>query len=128
MKKVLYILFAGLLISTSSFAQLMSREDSLNAGLNPSVKSVILSGYGEAKYSWDQNDQTGTANLTRNILFVGYKFNEKFTFFSETEIEDAKVENGGGEIALEQCVIKYNMDRNSYLLAGLFIPRIGIMN
>jgi hypothetical protein len=108
--------------------QVMSREDSLHLGLDPSVKNVIISGYGEAKYSYDSNLETAVINFTRNVLFVGYRFNEKVTFFSEIELEDAKVDPEGGEIALEQAVLKFDLNRQSYLLAGLFIPRIGIMN
>jgi len=106
----------------------MTREDSLNAGLSPSTKSVILAGYGEAKYSYNENFKTAALSLTRNVLFVGYRFNQKITFFSELEIENAKVDGNGGEISLEQCVLKFDLNPNHYLLAGLLIPRIGIMN
>lgn len=109
-------------------AQFLTREDSLNAGLTPNGKNVILSGYGEAKYSYDENYKTATASLTRNVLFVGYRFNSKITFFSEIEIENAKVDANGGEIALEQCLLKFDLNRNHYLFAGLFIPRIGVLN
>jgi len=34
----------------------------------------------------------------------------------------------GGEISLEQCFLKFNLNRDNYLVAGLFTPRIGIMN
>lgn len=128
MNQPLRYLLLLLLLSTSSFGQLLTREDSLNAGLSPNPRSVILSGYGEAKYSYDANFKTATANLTRSVLFVGYRFNEKFTFFSEIEFENAKVDQFGGEISIEQAVLKFDLDRNNYLLAGLFIPRIGIMN
>ncbi|HKR07300.1 MAG TPA: hypothetical protein VJY62_21880, partial [Bacteroidia bacterium] len=74
--------------------------------------------------------KTGRANLTRIVLFVGHKFSNNISFFSETEIEDAKVEGGepGGEISLEQAYLKFDLKKNIYLQAGLFIPRIGIIN
>ena len=128
MFKCLPALLLLTLVSISVNAQVLTREDSLNAGLNPTAKNVILGGYGEAKYSYDKNFQTATATLTRNVLFVGYRFNSKITLFSEIEVEDAKVDDDGGEISLEQCVIKFDLNRNHYLLAGLVIPRIGIMN
>jgi hypothetical protein len=109
-------------------AQLLNREDSLNAGLTPSGNNVILSGYGEAKYSYDSNLETASINLTRTVLFVGYRFTNKITFLSEIEIEDAKVDGGGGELAIEQCLLKFDLNKNNYLMAGLFIPRIGILN
>lgn len=128
MRYYLPLLVCLVLSPALSNAQLLTREDSLNAGLSPNPRAVIISGYGEAKYSFDNNLKTATANLTRNVLFVGYRFNEKFTFFSEIELEDAKVDGSGGEVSVEQCVLKFDLNRNNYLLAGLFIPRIGIMN
>lgn len=109
-------------------AQFLTREDSLSAGLSPNAKSVILAGYGEAKVSYNQNLKTAEANYTRNVLFVGYRFTKKITFFSEIELEDTKVDHEGGEISLEQGVLKLDVNRNHYFLTGLFIPRIGMLN
>lgn len=111
-------------------AQVLTREDSLRSGLISSDKATLISGYGEAKVSYDLAYKTGEANLTRNVLFIGHKFNPKISLFSEWEIEDAKVEGGepGGEFALEQLFIKFNVSRDAYLTAGLFIPRLGIIN
>src|ERR1041385_6536804 len=111
-------------------AQVITREDSLRSGLVSSDKATLIAGYGEAKVSYDLADKTGEADLTRNVLFVGHKFNTKISLFSEWEIEDAKVEGGepGGEFALEQLFLKFNINRDVYLNAGLFIPRLGIIN
>lgn len=128
MKKYLLPFLLLPFLNTSTTAQVLTREDSLNAGLNPSTKNVILGGYGEAKYSYDKNFETATASLTRAVLFVGYRFTPKMTLFSEFEVEAAKVDDEGGEFSVEQCVIKFDLNRNHYLLAGLVIPRIGIMN
>lgn len=123
-----YFLLLVLGFGVTAQAQFLTREDSLNAGLTPNAKAVILAGYGEAKVSVDGNQQTAEANLTRSVLFLGYRFSKKITFFSELEIEDAKIDGGGGEIGMEQCVLKFDLNRNHYLLAGLFIPRIGMLN
>jgi len=68
--------------------------------------------------------------LTRAVLFVGHKFNSKISFFSEMELENGKVEGGklGGEIAMEQAFLKFDINRDLYIVAGLFIPRIGLIN
>jgi hypothetical protein len=123
----------SLLCLFSSFsltAQVLTREDSLHAGLISSDRATLISGYGEAKVSYDLRNKTGEANLTRNVIFIGHKFNPKISLFSEWEIEDAKVEGGepGGEIALEQLFLKFNLNKDIYLNAGLFIPRLGIIN
>jgi hypothetical protein len=90
----------------------------------------VLSGYGQIKYQNDIQTKTASANLTRNVLFLGHRFSNTIYFFSEMEIEDAKVAGGraSGEISMEQLFIKFNINRDMYLQAGLFIPRIGIIN
>ena len=46
------------------------------------------------------------------------------------EVEDAKVAGGenGGEVSYEQAYLKFDINHNNYIEAGLFIPRIGIIN
>ncbi len=103
-------------------------EDSLQAGFDES--RTVLSGYGSAFYQRDFNAKKGTAALERAVLFVGHQFNRKWAFFSELELENGKVSGGeaSGEIALEQAYIRYNINPRQYLVAGLFIPRIGLLN
>ena len=102
-------------------------EDSLE---NTELKNTTsIGGYGNAVYKNNLSSKTATVNMERFVLFVGHNFGY-ISFFSELEVEDAKVEGGenGGEIALEQAYLKFNLDQNHYLTAGLFLPRIGILN
>ena len=69
--------------------KLITAEDSLNAGNNKNKTSI--SGYGSAFYQRDFNQAVSTATLERAVLFVGHRFNGKISFFSELEIENAKV-------------------------------------
>lgn len=114
----------------STQAQILTKEDSLAAGLIARNTATVISGYGSVKYQYDINNKLAQANLDRVILFMGHKFSNKISFFSELEVEDAKVAGGesGGEIALEQAFLKFNASKDIYITAGLFIPRIGIMN
>ena len=118
-------------ISTQLFAQQkpnVTSEDSLNNNLSKS--STTIGGYGNAFYQRNSRTQTATVNLERFVLFTGHKFNNKISFFSELEVEDAKVSGGesGGEVAVEQAYLKFNLNANQYIVAGLFLPRIGILN
>jgi len=108
--------------------QLLTNEDSLQAGRSGS--RTVVSGYGSAFYQRDFNDQKAAITLERAVLFVGHQFNSKISFFSELEIENAKVsgEGSGGEVAMEQAYLKFNLNSRQYITAGLFIPRIGILN
>ena len=123
---VIILLFPSL----SAFSQVLTREDSLSAGLIKSNNTTVISGYGQLKFEYDFRYKTGTASLTRNVLFLGHKFNNTIYFFSEMELEDAKVVGGepSGELSMEQLFLKFNINRDLYLQAGLFIPRIGIIN
>jgi hypothetical protein len=109
--------------------QTSTGESQLEAG-DPQTPSTVIGGYGNALYQHDFNNEAAHLNFERFVLFVGHRFNERISLFSEVEIEDAKVEGGepGGEIALEQAYVKFDLDRSAYLVAGLFIPRIGIIN
>lgn len=120
----------ALLASMPLASQVLTREDSLNAGLIRKNSATLISSYGEAKVSYDLIYKTGEANLTRNVIFIGHKFNNKISLFTELEVEDAKVAGGelGGEIAMEQAFLKFNATNNIYIAAGLIIPRIGIIN
>lgn len=108
-------------------AQNTASEDSMLTGTNP---ATYVGGYGSFFYQHNSNEEKSTISMERIVIFLGHRFNKKFSFFSEIELEDAKVEGGeeGGELALEQAYIKFNLNRNSYLTAGLFLPRIGILN
>lgn len=125
-------IFTSILLISSfrSFAQqpVVSTEDSLNRNLSKATTSI--GGYGNAFYQRNANQGTAKMDLERGVIFIGHKFNDQISFFSELEIEDAKVTGGqtGGEVSFEQAYIKYNLSANQYLVAGLFTPRIGILN
>lgn len=104
-------------------------EDSLNSYGAGHARTVI-SGYGEVHYQRDFNNKTSEASLKRAVLFVGHQFTGKIAFFSELEVEDAKVEAGGvsGEVSMEQAYLKFSLNPRQYITAGLILPRIGIVN
>ncbi len=98
--------------------------------LNKVIARTTIGGYGDVSYQRDFNNQTATLNLNRFVLFVGHQFNSKISVFTELEVEDAKVEGGdnGGEVALEQAYLQFQLNKTNHLVAGLFLPRIGILN
>ncbi|MCC6290123.1 MAG: hypothetical protein IT249_19770 [Chitinophagaceae bacterium] len=126
----------GLFYISQCAAQVLTGEDSLYAGLVSREQATILSGYGEAKYSMDTRRKNAEASLNRVVLFVGHKFNKKISLFTELELEDALVVGqagdeagiGKGGVSMEQAFLKFNLDPATYIVAGLFIPRIGFIN
>lgn len=128
--KTFTILFFFILTSCAAIAQVPGNtsEDSLTNTLSKS--GTAIGGYGDAFYQHNKSLGTSRVDLERFVLFVGHKFNEKVSFFSEMEVEDAKVDGGesGGEVSIEQAYLKFNLNANQYITAGLFLPRIGILN
>jgi hypothetical protein len=129
--KIYFLFFVFFLLAGAVFAQkapLVTSEDSLNTGLSKSATTI--GGYGDAFYQRNANLGTSKVDLERFVLFTGHKFNDKISLFSELEVEDAKVTGGttGGEVSIEQAYLKFNLNANQYLVAGLFVPRIGILN
>ncbi len=104
-------------------------EDSLNSYGTGHSKTVI-SGYGELQYQRDFDKKESTADLKRAVLFVGHQFSGRIAFFSELEVEDAKVAAGSvaGEVGMEQAYLKFSLNPRQYIVAGLFLPRISIVN
>ncbi len=104
-------------------------EDSLNS-YGAGHSRTVISGYGEVHYQRDFNNKTAEASLKRAVLFVGHQFTGKIAFFSELEVEDAKVEGSGvaGEVSMEQAYLKFSLNPRQYITAGLILPRIGIVN
>lgn len=135
-KATVFTLFIFLVADAQSQYQtnaqevILTNEDSLHSGANQS--RTVISGYGDAFYRRDFNISQSMASLERVVLFVGHKFNEKISLFTEMELENALVaggeENSKGEISMEQAYLKFNFNANHYLVAGLFLPRIGILN
>jgi len=104
-------------------------EDSVSQGSTSQVETSV-GGYGNMIYQNDLSNSQSLIDLERVVLFVGHRFNSTISFFSELEVEDAKVSGGeeGGEIAYEQAYVRFDLDRSHHLVAGLFLPRVGIMN
>jgi len=125
------LLSVTIIASFPVFAQNNFASAGGKAGDSTAVYSkTTLGGYGNAFYQRNFNSKTSNVNLERFVIFLGHQFNSKISFYSELELEDAKVEGGepGGEIAVEQTYLKFNFNPNNYLVAGLFLPRIGILN
>ena len=103
-------------------------EDTLSTSAS-FMNATAIGGYGSFLYHNNRNAESASADLERMVLFIGHKFGS-ISFFSELEVEDAKVSGGeeGGEIAFEQAYLKFNLNPQHYITAGLFLPRIGIMN
>jgi hypothetical protein len=142
MRKLLFTAISLLIVSVLGAQQyqtpaqklVLTSEDSLHA--NSAKNKTVISGYGDAFYQRDFNLHTAQATLDRVVLFVGHTFSDKISLFTELEMENAIVAGAGsdepssgrGDIAMEQAFLKFNLNAHQYVIAGLFTPRIGIIN
>ncbi|TNF05050.1 MAG: hypothetical protein EP326_00915, partial [Deltaproteobacteria bacterium] len=135
----LFLCLALLIISTSAYSQ--SIEERLNIlteevqalkEQGPSGNKVKIGGYGEFIYenkrSELENKTKATqsnnpqADATRFVLYFGYDFDNKWSLFSEIEVEHAD------EIFLEQGGIRYTSSESFNWQTGVLLIPVGILN
>ena len=91
-----------------------------------------VGGYGEAIYNnieSDAGEDFNQIDLRRVVLFFGHEFTDKIRFFSEIEFEHGLVgEGAGGEVALEQAFIDFDLTDYASVAAGAFLVPVGILN
>lgn len=95
-------------------------------------QGVSIGGYGE--FIYNKNARTNEAgkdsgqndkiDSVRQIIYAGYKFNDKFVFNSEIEFEHA----GGPEVYTEFATIDYLYNPMLNFKAGLMLIPMGIYN
>ena len=94
-------------------------------------QGLSIGGYGEFIYKGRQNgvDQT---DAQRAILYFGYKFNDKWVFNSEIEVEHgstgAPSRNKGGSVSLEFGYLDYMHSDAVNFRAGLLLSPMGLIN
>jgi len=114
----------------------VGRRESL--GLAPSAaatyrrtsEGVSFAGYGEMlleNFNSENESGVGRAptrrlDFLRHILYAGYRFNDKFLFNSEIEVEHAD------EISVEFAYIDYLASDNLTLRGGMILLPLGLVN
>lgn len=114
-------------------------------GLGPAASQVYfkktsgfsLAGYGEIVYQnyadrFDNDARAGVndqIDYLRNVIYIGYKFNDRFLFNAEIEFEHAKAgEQSEGEVAMEFGYIDAQLSPALTVRAGMVLVPMGIIN
>ena len=114
----------------------LSDDDARARGLAPSAAAVYrsnrglsIAGYGEFLYEnyakTKQNGSVGkgdTVDALRAIVYIGYRFSDKFVLNTEIEIEHAK------EAYLEFAYVDYAATGNFGVRGGLLLVPMGLVN
>ena len=107
----------------------LTDEQARALGLAPSAAAtyrsgtgVSIAGYGEMLYENYASDRTSQFDYLRAILYAGYRFNDRFLFNSEIEVEHAK------EIFIEFAYVDYLATDSFGLRAGMLLIPMGLVN
>jgi hypothetical protein len=98
-------------------------------------RGVSIGGYGEAVYeNYGAERQDGAPSgrrdqfdFLRQILYVGYKFNDRILFNSEIEFEHAST-GKGGEVSVEFAYVDYQLSNAVGARAGMILVPMGFLN
>ena len=98
-------------------------------------QGVSIGGYGEFIYenfSESREDgspsgRTDQVDALRGIVYVGYKFDERFLFNSEIEFEHAST-GQAGSASLEFAYLDYRLTEGFGLRGGLLLSPMGFLN
>lgn len=98
-------------------------------------RGVSIGGYGELLYqnfagSTDAGAASGRTDeldLLRGVLYVGYKWNDRWLFNSELEVEHA-ADDKSGEVALEFAYVDRLIRPEINARAGLLLVPMGLVN
>jgi uncharacterized coiled-coil protein SlyX len=117
-----------------------SRRRSL--GLGPSASTIYtkkqgvsFAGYGEMLYenfpslndagqAADENDKF---DFVRAIVYLGYRFNDRFLFNSEIEFEHGSTEQGGS-VSVEFAHVDFLMNDTTTIRGGMVLIPMGFLN
>ena len=115
----------------------LTDTDTRALGLSPAAaatyereQGVSIAGYGEMLYEnyGSENEAGGLTNkgtqldFLRAIIYAGYRFNDKFLFNSEIEIEHAN------EVFVEFAYVDYLAHENFGIRGGMLLVPMGLVN
>lgn len=98
---------------------------------------LSIGGYGEMLYeNFDSKLQNGTyspkantIDFVRQILYVGYKFDDRIVFNTELEFEHAKTATGSaGSVAVEFAYLDFLLNPAFNVRAGMVLVPLGFVN
>jgi hypothetical protein len=124
------IVFATIVLN--SIITMAQNTDTLNNQYQNSAEMMLnyngklgIGGYGEVHYNQPMTKnikESGTMDVHRLVMFLGYNFTKKTQFVSEIEFEYAK------ELWVEQVFLQHKINKFINFRAGLMLVPMGIIN
>lgn len=103
-------------------------EKSSSRTMDEALDKLKLGGYGEMHANFTQGSESDQFDIHRLVLYLGYDFADWIKFHSETELEHAYVNDGDGEISMEQAYVDFLLTGSFNVRAGRILTPIGIIN
>jgi len=95
---------------------------------NGNSERFALGGYGESHANFVQGSDNDVIDNHRFVLFLGYEFADWIHLHSETEIEHSFVNDGNGELSIEQLHTDFTLVDAINVRVGRFLVPVGITN
>ena len=92
---------------------------------------LSIGGYGEVKYEYDSIGETGSFDTLRAVLYVGYKFSDKWVLNSEFEFEHGggpDPSSGKSSVYVEFLNLDYQYSEALNFRTGLILNPMGFVN
>ncbi len=122
---MLLLLFNSIFIFSQSSDSISNIYKSTVNKMLEEKPGLTLGGYGEVHYNQPMNGnvkESGTLDVHRIVMFLGYNFSSKTQFVTEIEFEYAK------ELWVEQAFIQHQFNPHLNFRAGLLLIPMGIIN
>ncbi len=107
-------------------------------GIHGGKGKTTIGAYGELHYNNLNNKApNGTdkkeMDFHRFILFMGHEFSDKIRFWSELEVEHSVIKDtadggNGGEVAIEQAFLEFDLNNDTAARAGIILVPVGMIN
>ena len=94
---------------------------------------TTVGAYGEMHLNMLENQGPAGGNqreidFHRFIIFMGHEFSKTIRFWSELEVEHAQVTGSGGEVAIEQAYLEFDLSPTMQARAGVLLVPVGFIN
>ncbi len=109
-------------------ADVTKLNESPMVGLADTLGKVKLGGYGEIHGNFTEGTESDKVDFHRLVLYLGYDFADWIKLHTETELEHAFVNDGDGEISLEQAYVDFLLSDKFNIRAGRLLTPVGIIN
>jgi hypothetical protein len=103
-------------------------NDSPMNDIADTLGKLSVGGYGEIHSNFTQGSDSDKIDMHRLVMYLGYDFADWIKLNTEIELEHAFVQDGDGELSLEQGYVDFLLSDYFNVRAGRVLTPLGIIN